>query len=464
MNKKTKIILSVVLVCAVAVGGWKYMEYKGYCETHFPSNTIINGMDCSGMTKNEARKVLTTEWNKQEFQIIEKGQTIAMLKDMEFDYAIGDQLQEILDNGHKFPVFTTLFKKNDELVVAMNPSKWTSSFNQQISDLPIYDQEEPVTTENAYVDMSNTKFEIVPEVYGNNIDKAKLKQHIGDLIAEGVWTLDYVEKDFYTLPTLKTDSKKILERQEYCKTYLAHEITYTFGSDKYTISPTQLEDMINVDAEGKITTKTKKVKSFVSGLADTYNTVGTDRAFQSTARGTVIVDGGTFGYIIDETAERKQLVKDIKGLKSVSREPVYAQEGWGWENNGFGTTYIEVDLISQQLWYYQNGTCLLTSPFVSGCLATNNPTVTGAFSIVYMAQDVTLKGGDKKKGTDYATHVDYWMPFYADYGLHDADWRSAFGGTIYIKGGSHGCVNMPPAKAQQLYYYASTGTPVIVFN
>ncbi|MBR4020246.1 MAG: L,D-transpeptidase, partial [Firmicutes bacterium] len=50
-----------------------------------------------------------------------------------------------------------------------------------------------------------------------------------------------------------------------------------------------------------------------------------------------------------------------------------------------------------------------------------------------------------------------------DYGLHDADWRSDFGGSIYYSGGSHGCVNMPPASAAQLYGYVSSGTPVIVF-
>lgn len=463
MNKKTKIILSATLVCVLAFGGWKYVGYKGYCETHFPSNTMINGINCSKMTKDEAKEALTSKWNEQEFQITENGKTLSVLKKMKFQYAINDDLQEIMDNGHKLPLYTTLFKKNADLTVSMTPSKWTKTFNTQMDELPIYEQENPVTTENAYIDMSNNKFTIVPEIYGNNIDQKKLKKHIANLIAKDVWTLDYKEEDFYTQPEIKKDSEKLLEKQEYCKKYLAHEITYTFGPDSYTITPAQLEKMMSADESGKVTVKKKKVKDFVRGLSNTYNTVGTNRAFNSTARGTVIIDGGTYGYIIDEEAETAQLTKDLKGLKDVSRDPAYAQAGWGWENNGFGTTYIEVDLANQTLWYYQNGECLLTSPFVSGNVALKHYTVTGAFSIVYMAQDVTLKGGDKKKGTDYATHVDYWMPFFGDYGLHDASWRGAFGGSIYLRNGSHGCVNMPPSKAAQLYYYASTGTPVIVF-
>ena len=150
-------------------------------------------------------------------------------------------------------------------------------------------------------------------------------------------------------------------------------------------------------------------------------------------------------------------------MKNVSRKPVYSSEGWGWENNGFGSTYVEVDLSLQRLFYYQDGQQLMTCPFVSGNISQNYGTVTGAFQIAYTAMDVTLKGGNKKDKTYYESHVDYWMPFYADYGLHDADWRSEFGGTIYRTGGSHGCVNMPPASAGQLYSLISAGTPVIVF-
>ena len=464
MNKKTKFLIGVILVCTLTFGGWKYVQYKDYCKTHFPSNTIINEIDCSGMTTAEAKKVLTNNWNKNSFDVIENGKTIATLKGMDFQYAIEDGLQQIMDEGYKLPVYTTLLKKNAEQTVAMTPEDWTKSFDEQINALPIYDQEEPVTTENAYVNMENNKFEIVPEIYGNNIDQEKLKAAIAETLSQGTWSLDFQEKDFYTLPTLKTDSEEILAKQAYCKKYLSHEITYTFGSDTVTISPIDMDKMMSADESGKITVKEKKVKSFVKNLATTYNTVGTDRAFKSTSRGTVIVDGGTYGYTIDKTKEIKQLTKDLKGLKDVTREPVYSQEGWGWENNGFGTTYVEVDLAMQKLWYYQNGQLLLTSDFVSGNVAENCHTPTGAFAIVYMAQDVTLKGGNKEDGTDYASHVDYWMPFYSDYGLHDADWRSSFGGSIYLTGGSHGCVNMPPSKAAQLYYLISTGTPVIVIN
>ena len=68
------------------------------------------------------------------------------------------------------------------------------------------------------------------------------------------------------------------------------------------------------------------------------------------------------------------------------------------------------------------------------------------------------------KGEDYATPVKYWMPFNGGIGLHDADWRSKFGGTIYQTNGSHGCINLPPKVAAQVYENAYKGIPIICCN
>jgi len=318
-------------------------------------------------------------------------------------------------------------------------------------------------TADAYVDLSNHDFKIVPEVYGNNIDRQLVKSTILKKIAAGKWKLNYKEENFYEQPKLKKGSQEILDKQAYCKKYLAHKITYEFGSDSYTLTPAEMDEMMYANKQGKVKVRKKKIEAFVSDLASRYDTLGSDRIFKSTSRGDVMVYGGTYGYQISQSGESEKLEKNLKNLKDVSREPVYASEGWGWENNGFGSTYVEVDLATQMLYYYQGGQQLLSCPIVSGCVKTNHHTVDGAYQVVYMAQDVTLKGGNKKDKTYYESHVDYWMPFYGDYGLHDADWRSSFGGSIYVSGGSHGCVNMPPASAAQLYSYISPGTPVIVF-
>lgn len=65
----------------------------------------------------------------------------------------------------------------------------------------------------------------------------------------------------------------------------------------------------------------------------------------------------------------------------------------------------------------------------------------------------------------YIQPVRFWMRVtWSGIGFHDADWQSAFGGTLnQISGtGSHGCINMPVDQAQLLFSKVEVGTPVII--
>ena len=56
------------------------------------------------------------------------------------------------------------------------------------------------------------------------------------------------------------------------------------------------------------------------------------------------------------------------------------------------------------------------------------------------------------------------MGIYGGCGIHDASWRSSYGGNIYKGNGSHGCVNTPYSKVQKIYNNTGYGTPVIVYD
>ena len=67
-------------------------------------------------------------------------------------------------------------------------------------------------------------------------------------------------------------------------------------------------------------------------------------------------------------------------------------------------------------------------------------------------------------GEDYQTNVSYWMPFCGNVGIHDASWRTQFGGNLYLLEGSHGCVNTPYDKVQAIYQNVEVGCPVVVHH
>lgn len=117
-------------------------------------------------------------------------------------------------------------------------------------------------------------------------------------------------------------------------------------------------------------------------------------------------------------------------------------------------TYIDISIDNQTLVYYVNGAPVLITPCVTGSPGRSTPR--GVFQIN------SCIPGKRLKGPTWNVWVDRWMRFCGNCGIHDAKWRKSFGGEIYKKNGSHGCVNIPHDQALLLYSMVGVGTPVIV--
>ena len=120
---------------------------------------------------------------------------------------------------------------------------------------------------------------------------------------------------------------------------------------------------------------------------------------------------------------------------------------------------VEVIISEQMMYYYEDDVLLLSAPVVTGNEKITEATPTGRFMVRRKNQNSTLMG------PDYVEHVDYWIGFDETgriYGLHDAPWRDAYGGDIYLSDPSRGCVNMPVEKISILFDYVDYDTEVYV--
>lgn len=160
-----------------------------------------------------------------------------------------------------------------------------------------------------------------------------------------------------------------------------------------------------------------------------------------------------------------QLTQEIQSGAQTTREPVYSMRANSYGVNDLGNTYIEVDLTEQYMWYYQDGNVIFESDIVSGLASDpERKTPPGIFTLYYKKSPDVLRGTKKADGTySYEQPVTYWMPFNGGIGFHDADWQPYFGGDRYLTGGSHGCINMPPDKAGELYNIIQYNVPIVCF-
>ncbi|WP_180272594.1 L,D-transpeptidase family protein [Konateibacter massiliensis] len=235
------------------------------------------------------------------------------------------------------------------------------------------------------------------------------------------------------------------------------KIQYKFGEETETVDTELIKSWITIENDAVVLDE-DKVSEYVAALAKKYDTVGSERQFVNSHGETVTVSGGPYGWAMDCGAETKELIGLIKEGQSIEgREPVYKQKGFVRGINDIGNTYVEVNMNEQKMWFYKDGELIVATDIVTGNMAKghNTPTVVGY--IYNKVRNINLVG------TGYVAFVRYWMKVYGSIGIHDASWRSKFGGNIYTTNGSHGCINTPYDNVKTIFENIEVGTPVIIF-
>ena len=231
-----------------------------------------------------------------------------------------------------------------------------------------------------------------------------------------------------------------------------------FGSESCILTE-QMTSSWRAAKNGRFVWDVDKVKTYLQKLADKYDH-DTEIQFVSHSGNLVDVPNYFPGWYMDIDSTASTLMAEVDQGSML----IYPE----WENglsystaSGVGRDYVEVDITNQTVFLYINGALLFETPCVTGMADGYSDTRVGIFQMYSKASPYTLR--DKSpNGYEYATPVDYWMPFDGSRGLHDANWRAAYGGNIYTYDGSYGCVNLPPDSARFLYANTYVGMPVIV--
>lgn len=457
MKKTVIVILCLIAVGILGFGLWRYSVSYAYNKAHFPEKTVINGVDCSGMDVSAACDALSGNWDTHTFTVAGKdGNVLGRIKLSGTKYDIRDDVADIM---HK-----TMFRKSSgkkaEYTVTMRVSD-DAAIKRQVSALRFLDNDYTVKTSNAHVDLSDTDFDIVKEVYGNNVSRDRFRKAVLKDISHGKFALVYDESDYYELPTVKSDDDSLKTTQEFCKKYLVQKVKYKMHGTDVTLTPQQLSLVCKEGEGGRPEYSRDGAKKLAYQLAYKYDTVYATRQFKSASGETVTVSGMGYGYKIDQSKEADALYSIIKSGKDTTRTPVYSSEPMFKGKDELTKNFVEVDIGSQTLYLVQNHKKVLSTGVVTGKVTDGHATPQGVFKLQGKQRNATLRGRNAD-GSDYESKVSYWMPFNGGIGLHDAPWRGSFGGSIYYRGGSHGCVNMPPWAAARVYNVIEVGWPVVV--
>ena len=214
-----------------------------------------------------------------------------------------------------------------------------------------------------------------------------------------------------------------------------------------------IKSWMSVSENGDISFSEEHIADWIAGLAEKYDTFGKDVSFQTSLGQTITVNSLDYGWQMDQEGEKSKLRSYLDSGESVLTEPLWLKMGVSLGGNGIGSTYVEIDYTNQRMWFYKDGALLVDTLVVTGNVSRDMASPEGIFGLYYKETNATLKG------EDYKTPVDFWMPFYGGVGIHDAKWRSSFGGNLYQTEGSHGCINTPWENAKTIFENIEPGTP-----
>jgi len=459
-GKKTAWIAACTAGILLVAAGGVYVGMSQKYKTRFFPNTQINGVDASGKTAAEVQELIAEGVNGYTLTIDERNNQIETIAgtDIKLHAEFDGSLEKMVAAQNPFAWLWHM--KQEEYTIGTMVAYDDAALESQIRNLSCLDPEKAVEPVNAKISeyVSGQGYSIEPEQEGTAVEAEKLTQAVTGAIENLQDHLSLEEADVYKKPTVLKDDASLAEQLDKMNKYAKMSVTYQFGDSTETLNGDQIHAWLIANADGSVSVDSSKVSEYVSEMAKAHNTSNKAKTLKTSYGSTIQVSGGTYGWKINQAAETEALAAIIASGESTTREPEYSQKAASHGANDYGDTYVEINLTGQHLFFYKEGKLVVESDFVSGNLAKGWGTPAGSYPLAYKQKNAVLKG------ENYRTPVNYWMPFNNGIGMHDAKWRSSFGGAIYKTGGSHGCINLPPSVAKTIFDNISAGTPVICYN
>lgn len=501
-------IILLILLCAVAYLGIAYYYMDG-----FSFGTWINGVYCTGKSVEEVNEELLAQKHQAQLQVVypicsgedqpeaARKSSLFVLDEqtVKFDYT--KPLQQLLQKQRPLLWARNLFLPEGgyELTPAViltedGEKRFEAQFLADETVRAELDRE-------ACIRLERDEGEGFKLYNGkkNRLDTGKALSECIAAIRQGEESLLLSAACYYDTEADASEREQEALYQE-LREFLDFEIVYDMGAEQVRFDRKALVDMLET-AEGKETGSSGKeqsedeaagrdignngdnptdreengefifvrneegtfnwdegrVAAAIDRLAEVYDTYGKPRKFTTTDGGEITLEKGNYGTELDKKAEVKWLTEALAERKSETHTPSYLREAYARGENDIGDTYIEINMTKQKLWFYQAGKVEIETPIVTGNMMRRRATPEGVYYVYSKQKNRILRG------PGYASHVNYWMPVKGGVGIHDALWRDEFGGEIYKKEGSHGCINLPLEAAEELYGMIEVGVPVVMY-
>lgn len=443
-----------------------YLFLSWYYMGEFSYNTWINGIYCTGKSVAEVNRELSRGFTYDDLTVLDlQGESHAIVVEkIDYTFDFTDSLETYKSQQNPYLWIDNLFQETEYKQIRPRINYDKDALEREVNALPFMREAAVRQTGVIKIQKTSAGYELV-----NGREQVLDRDMVQSVVSAAIDNMEPVADlrtaGCYADMPLDNQMKGTLALWNKVRDFQDCGIVYQFGEERIPLDASVVSNWFTLaedggfvlDEQGKPVLDEEKVKQFVAGLAETYDTLGGTREFMATRGDTVTVTGGTYGNQIDQEAETAYLIQAFQDRITETRTPEYIQKALYQGKDDIGDTYIEIDMTSQTMYYYVKGRCVIETPVVTGNTSLRRGTPEGV-NYVYAKQRNRIL-----RGEDYASPVDYWLPVKGAVGIHDASWRSKYGGEIYKNDGSHGCINTPYDAVEQLYEMVEIGTPCVMF-
>lgn len=458
-------IIALVLVAYIA-GAVMFMG-------RFLPNTFINDTDVSMKTDDEVVQILDDAISSYQLDVLGNGfsyhtastdiglsvDSKAVVKSMHDDLDAWRWPLLLLESSHD---------ESDKLVIAYQKDALEQNISKQVKKFN-KNAKAPVNATIAY-DEKKKEFTVKPEEIGEQLDSDVMKASVNDAIAHLQPSVT-LSADHLLQPAVFSTDEKLIESAKLATGMVSAHLTLKLdGQTVGDIDGGELSQFIKVKDDLSVKFSNKEMKQWVDDLLVGFDTIGTERHYTRADGKTIEVKGGTYGWEIDTEAAKEAIIEAIKAgsktdidIPCITTAETFSKSG----ERDWGNRYIDVDISEQHVRFYgDNGKIIWETDCITGVPDGKKDTWEGVWYINNKESPSTLIGYTETGKKEYETKVTYWMPFEGNgIGFHDAPWQPDFGGDMYASGyGSHGCVNLSSADAQELYSIIEIGDVVVVHS
>ena len=455
--------LSLILMTVIALPGLIYLGLAIYYQDSFMYGTWINGIYCTGKTVSEVADEVAGNFTYDTLYVITP-QDVETLEtkslDIQFDFE--KALEEYRRNQNPFVWYSHMLTghQNEEVVPVI-------SFNEEALEQWLY-------TTDSYKSNLNLEEDELQIILGKNgyeiyekkeqiLNLSLAQEKIAEVIRNTGTEINLEEEGCYFTREETVEMQEAREIFSKIDEFQNLNLVYKIKENERKVMPDELAKFLALDENGQFCLNKKgglvidkvAIENFVAQLAKEYDTWGNYDFVTHDGR-KINLKKGNYGTQIHQIKEVAFLVNYLREPEDLIRQPEYLKDNTFEDRNNIDNTYVEIDLTAQKMFYFENKKMEIETDVVTGCIANKTITPEMVCYVYGQSRDAILKG------KDYRSFVNYWMPVYGGIGIHDATWRKDFGGDIYLKSGSHGCINTPLEVMDIFYPKVQKGTPVVI--